>query len=214
MVHRDPDTGKFVSDDDDGMDYVDVDGTEVYTGQLSTEVAAADLSTGEDSVTIDGEAAEVIDFTQYLSSDEVFVCHAIELTVTSEPDRTASAEHNFNIQYTARRNSEPLLGTGQPDQPSGIGITAATDSAEDDVLLSGLVNGAGDFADSASGVSGGQDAVNQVRSFSWVQNDLPAPAFDQDDEVYIPHYLVIRGSDDQTFGCEFIVTLYGKTYDY
>lgn len=226
MVHRDPETGRFVSDDSDGYmapffydgddrGAIDVDATETFTAALQYFIPAADLSTGSDTATVDGEEAIAVDFTEFLDSDEVFVAHSFDLHVQITPNRTATAEHVINCDYALRGDGQlgPVtLGIGST-RSDGIIDVFQEESEDDDIIFQGAITGSGDLADSTNSLAGGADQTHADHSVTFPEAALPAPAFDQDDELYVPARIQVRGSDDQGINVRFAVTARGKTYD-
>lgn len=213
MVHRDPDTGKFVADHDD-RGAVDLDATEVFTGKLLWQIPAADVTAGSDTQELSGEAAQILDFTDYLGSDEVFVTHAVNMEVQLSAGQTATAEHVIETDYHLRSqgNVEEVIGV-TPQEEEGIVDVANVDADDDDIIFNGFVAGGGDFADSATGLAGGGNLNHVSHDMNYVDADLPGPAFDQDDELYVPQQILVTGSDDQSARGIFTVTVYGATYD-
>lgn len=210
-IVRDPETGKFKNMDES----VDVDSREVFTGRIRAQIAAADLTTGTDFVQIGGSDTEVIDFTPYLDSDEVFVVHRAEMTVVLDPARTATAEHVYNVRYALRGDvgDQPAEVPSQKTGSEGITALFQNDSDEDDVIFAGDITGGGDFADSPSGLAAGGFTEQADHVIQYPELGLPGPSFDEDDELGIPLTMNIKGSDDQAFAVEFAVVLVGQTYD-
>lgn len=211
-VVRGPD-GKFQSVTDAGYD---VDETAVFSGSMEYIIAAADITTGKDQFDVTGEAAEIIDFTDYLDADDTFLCNRAEVFVQIAPERTATAEHIAQVEYQVRKESGLELTTlneGNDIRDTGSVSTDRHHSDEDDIIVVGTVAGNGDFADSAAGLAAG-GAMNQAQHVvNYPGAGLPPRQFDEDDEVFIPTRILLDGSDDQGFVLRYAVTLHGTTVD-
>lgn len=214
-IVRDPETGQFRRASDVGH-HKHVDEREVFSGVLQTNIPPADLTTGNDQVSVTGDEAEIIDFTEYLDSDEVFVAHRVELNVAVRPQRTATAEHAIRADYQLRSGDSALDPdrAGSGTQETGIADVTQDDSDDDDVIFSGGFQGSGDFADSSTSLAAGADQSQIQHVINYPAIDLPGPGFDGDDEVYIPHALDILGSDDQGAEVFFATVMHGQTYDW
>lgn len=214
-IVRDPETGQFRRASDVSH-HKHVDEREAFSGVLQTNIPAADLTTGNDQVTVDGDEAEIIDFTDLIESDEVFVAHRVELNVAVRPQRTATAEHAIRMDYQLRSGDSGLDPdrAGSGTQEIGIADVTQDQSDDDDVIFNGGLQGSGDFADSSAGVGAGGDQRHVQHVIDYPPLDLPGPGFDGDDELYVPHALDILGSDDQGAEVFFAATMHGQTYEW
>ena len=210
---RDPETGQFMSVDEDDRGVHDVDEPERVEGVQRLRIPPADLSTGDTDEDNEGQTAEVIDFGDVLGSDEVFLPHIANLEVQIDAGQDATAEHLYRNRYWLR--SQPTLGdalvlnTSFP-LASGVLDVATDQSDDDDIIFSGYVVGAGDLRDTATGTAAGGSYTHVQHHRNFLQEQLPLPAYDQDDELYIPSRTRVRGSDDQSFNIHFVASLVGR----
>lgn len=214
-IRRDPETGQFVSPSrrDGGRRAA------TFSGFWRGEVVAADITSGTDTVVVDGTDATVLDFTERLDSDEVFEMHHLEAVIAVMPEATATAEHSYKMLYALVSDAiaffdQDSLDTFTTDVTSPFNVEVSREELDDDsILLLGNFSSAGDFRDTATGTGGGSDNNTGFHSMSWPAMDLPPPAFDQDDELAFPHTVDIVASDDQGINVHAAVTAHGVTME-
>lgn len=208
-IVRDPNTGRFRRAD--GPE--DTDEREVITARVISVIPPADLTSGTDVATVTGSDAEIVDFTDLLENDEVFVAHRIAMGVQLAPGETATAEHTYRVRYLLRGDVGDFL-PGGPVQSVGIVDLQQSQIDDHDVIFAGYVAGAGDHRDTVTGTGGGAMNTRVDHVVEYPGLELPAPGWDRDDELTVPHRIVAGGSDDQAFRVEFTLHMVGTIYDF
>lgn len=209
MVRRDPQTGQFVSGGEDAAD-------DRLTGSISSTVPAADLSGGTASQAVDGETAEVIDFTQVLDSDEVFEVAALTVEASLSLPTTATAESAAQLNWTVSND----LGASQVINPvhygnsameeQGIADVRAEQWDDDGTLATGHLVAESSVGDSTNGLgAGAENDRERIRIPFWGDYGS-GPVFDQNDELTAPHQFYIDNVDDHAVLATIVCHLEGN----
>lgn len=204
MVYRDPRTGQFVSGDGGGMG-------DVFSARLSTTIPAADLAGGQQGKEgVTGEEAILVDFTPYLDSDEVFECREVNLGATLSLPTTATTEGSAYVDFALRSDFGEVV-PGRPthygagaDREDGVADINHGQSEDDAIMALGHLYAENSVVDTVNALGAGSDH-SQDRQY--VQMDK---AFDQDDEVVIPHYINVDNISDHALVVGFDVRLVGE----
>lgn len=209
MPRRDPRTGKFVSGGDSAAD-------DRITGSISTTVPAADLAGGIEEIGVDGERAEVIDFTSILDSDEIFEVAAMTTTVALSGPTTATAEGSLQLNWTVAtdlsesRVINPVFFGKSVHRTQGVADIRQAQWDDDSVLTNGLLTATPSMRDTATGTAGGShEGFDRERIGFWDEFGS-GPVFDQDDELTAPHKLYCDGVDDHAIVATILVSLEGN----
>lgn len=211
---RDPETGKFVSGGEMRSLRADMD---AITGAVAFVIPAADLA-GETSASIDGEDAEIIDFTGVLDDDELFKIEMLSLSLSMGLPTTSSAEGFGAAAWQLRTDfgevppsatADKFTGTGTADS-TGIVDVAQAQSEESDIIDSGVLYAEASFADALNTLGGGSDVANEHRYLK-VGADLGAVlTVDEDDELSIPTSFRTDNVNDHRISFGATLTVYGN----
>lgn len=214
MVRRDPQTGKFVSG---GGEHSWAE-TNQITGAISYSIPAADLSGGTGTTASTEHQSEIVDFTNMLDNDEVFLLDAMQVVATFYLPTTATAEGSGALSYAIGPESGAVgsvLHTspfyhGSADRSDGtVDINQEMKEGEN-VLHVGQLNGEPSLADTTNGLAGGA-AYAHDREFISFRKDIGAqPAFDADDELYCPIEFSYDNISDHAIGGTVKVLLHGR----
>lgn len=127
MVRRDPRTGKFVSGGS-GRDWADL--TRVG-GVINMTIPAADLAGGVRTEPVNGEEAELIDFTPMLENDEVFETVAATVSASLILPTSATAEGNAMLSFELGAESGTPGELMNQDPTFYGGVETASDGVVD-----------------------------------------------------------------------------------
>lgn len=195
MVHRDPQTGKFVSDDD-ATSWSDI---KTMEGSLGVSIPAAELGGGTNSENITGDDAVVIDFDNALDNDEVYEVRRMQVTIAGSLPTTATAEGSGYLACGVSRDgnrAEAVQQTapfyGGPtdyqvtDAASTVDVNGTKGLRPDDneTLWAGKVYLANSMNDTANSVAGGADNAEMNEQVAFHDELGAGPVFDANDELY------------------------------
>lgn len=213
MPRRDPHTGQFVSGGGSGGD-----GWDKVAGNLMAEIPAADLaggtSTGNESNTVDGELATVIDFSSILEHEEMFDVEWLYLDTVLYAPTTATAEGTVWAEWELSREStmsvqhasNPFIN-GAVKGEDGLLDVGQSQAEESSLLASGQMVGTPSFGDSTNGLGAGSDVDRTRQQFPVFES------FDEDDEIYFPVELSADNVSDHAVAFDTTVVAYGKERD-
>lgn len=213
MPRRDPKTGKFVSGS--GGEYP----RDRIFGSIASTVPAADLAGGTTDANVFGEDSEVIDFSEYLDSDEVFEIAAVTVTATLAMPTTATAEGAAQLNWSVASD----LGKGRVIAPTHYGGNTMRESEtadirqaqwdDDTVITQGTMTATAGFGDSVNGLGAGSfDGYERERIAFWDEYGS-GPIYDADDELSVPHTMYIDNVSDHAVVAEIVVFLEGEVHD-
>lgn len=217
MPLRDPETGKFVAGGGShGRDLrADMD---AVTGAIKYTIPAADNAGGITVQAVDGEEAELIDFTGVLDDDETFRIEAISLSLSLGLPTTATAEGFGSAGWQLRTdfgNDIPAGIAGQfnntgPDREEGIIDVVQAQREESDIIEAGVLYAQPSFNDTVTGTGGGGHTANQHRYFT-PGSDLGAVlTVDEDDELVLPTRLRTENVSDHRISFGAVAVCYGN----
>lgn len=186
MVHRDPETGQFVSSGGHQLaqSYRDYEFKHVRSHY---DVDAADLP---GAFPIEEEAIRTVSLDDCLHRDELadlvmLNIHALQASVPG----TASAENSLEARWelSLDHSSEMVLGTdqdtGTDGGDSGVIDTAFSESDNPDILFFGEWSAEGGYADSTNQLGGGPDAPLIQNQLNYPAEFGVCPRLDDRDEV-------------------------------
>lgn len=222
VVARDPDTGQFVSIDESGGIFEEMDRHTRLSAGFATTIPAADLD-GDNNQVVDGQAAQMVDFDDYLDSDEVFALRYLDTTATVSSPVTASAEGHVSLSYafvddlgvlssTGIEGARPTFYFGNPVREEGIADIRTLAEDDDDTLLAGHIECAAGFGNTAGGVGGGEDVGANEKQIDF-RDTGAMPLFDEDDELGINHAIDTDNIDDTAVTAAFTAVLHGTVYE-
>lgn len=208
MVYRDPNTGKFVSEDGehDGQMHTMV-------GRVNYAIPAADLSGGSNQVVLGGSDAELINFSDTLESGETFRPAGLYVTAVARAHTTATAEGAFDATFMVSRegdapdtlyNSSPFWDSSGIDEKQEVDIQRASDS-EDSAIYIGQLASEPSAADSTNGLGlGGYNDADRRYIPGQFVGDL-----DADDELYAPVDLAVDNISDHGVQLDIVAAIHG-----
>lgn len=216
MVHRDPETGQFVSR---SMEFVEQSEAKTLVASLSSVIPAADLGGGTGtSAFTDADATEFVDFTPFLENDEVFEAVAMQYEASLYLPTTATAEGSGGFAFAIR--DEPRLGAinngdssfydGGPDFEDGDADIRVRSVERTGTLAVGSMYGENSINDTGSSVALGADYENTNELISFMDSHGYMPAFDRDDELYLPHQISFDNISDHAIGGTVVAALHGR----
>jgi hypothetical protein len=216
MVHRDPETGRYVSDSHSMARLCP--SADRYVGSLGYRIPAADLS-GTSEQTVNGEDAEILDFDALVGDDEILEVYAIHLETVLAGPTTATAESAMTATWALRTDyggigeiqaASEAFGVNSPDTEEGIVDVIQSQEADDDILASGTHYAEASFRDTSNGTGGGSDSSRE-RTELQLASDLDSVLHvDIEDEITIPTQIRAQEVDDHAvfFGAQ--IVLYGR----
>lgn len=214
MPHRDPETGKFVSGSG-GMRDLRAD-MDTVTGAISYRIPAADNAGGETSQEVNGEEAELIDFTGVLDDDETFRIQAMSLTVALSLPTTSTAEGWGSAAWQLRTdfgNASPSEVAGRLDgaqREEGIIDVVPDQREESDIIEAGVVTAEASHSDTVTGVGAGGHHGYDHRYFRPAEMLGAVVTVDEDDELSIPTLLRTENVSDHRIVFGATLVCYGN----
>lgn len=209
MVYRDPETGQFVSSGE-GDDWVD---TTRIAASLHSSIPAADLSGGKANAGVEGEAAEIADFTDVLENDEIFRLRSVQISATFAMPTSATAESSGEVTWALTRGSHAFpffinspFYNGSVDIEDGIADVTSASDEESAALAIGQLRSEPSFLDTVNGAGGG--GINGA-DHRTVQFGKAGPAFDRDDELRLVHEFDVDGVSDHAVDASWHTLLHG-----
>lgn len=222
MVYRDPDTGKFVSDG--SSSHGDVDRYARVTGALSMSIPAADLSGGINAEELIGDEAEIVDFSNNLDNDEVFVVHRIDIRSVFTMPTTATAEGSGFAAYrlVADQAERSVTGALQPVDPygrpehfsggeDGLFNVRQAESFDSSDLYQGMMVAENSWSDTANSVAGGAAPGDDRTVLEFEEENRPA--FDSNDELTMPSVIDVQNVSDHAIALSHSVVLHGAVIE-
>lgn len=209
---RDPQTGKFVAGGGGGPGW---DDTKVLTATIHTEIPAADLSGGTDTVRVDGTEARLINLDDLLDHDEQYQVHAMAWEALLALPTTATAESYARLAYAVGKDSEdflpqtmtPVFWGGAPDEEVGT-VDISQDHADRKVWYHGELEATNSVVDSTNTLGAGGDHDRFRTMFGFGPD---GPKMDDTDELYVPHEWHVDNISDHAVIGTFRATLYGSS---
>lgn len=209
MVYRDPETGKFVSSGD-GDDWID---TTRIAASLHSAIPAADLGGNKVTAGVDGEEAEIADFTDILDNDEIFRLRSLQVTGTFAMPTTATAESAGQVTWELTSDSTGMpFDIGSPyfnnqiEQEEGIvDINSHSDEASS-ALAVGQMRAEASFLDTVNALGGGGINGSDRRTIDFGRE---GPAYDRDDELNLVHEFDVNGVSDHAVTASWHTLLHG-----
>lgn len=222
MVHRDPETGRFVSDSGGGHGDASYGRTRTITGAMHSEIAAADLAGGTTTDTVEaGAALELIDFDEVLvQENEVYEVVMARLLYYVNAHTTATAEGWVGVGWEV--TTDQNLGTGELRPPftgSGSGIAGSNATISQDSRRAeqtfdhGFLNAEPSHSDTTNGLAAGADYNIVDRQIEYRQAFDRGPMFDMDDSWFVPHRYHIDNIDDHAVQFGVACQLEGVVHD-
>lgn len=210
MVYRDPQTGQYQSGSRDSSGrYATV------TANIASSIPAADLAGGTDIQSVDGDEAQLIDFTTILDSDEVFLLDQLQGRAFLSAPTTATAEGTVLLEYSLSRDFEfPNSGTssafwtGSAQREDGIADVNQTQTDNDMAIWISQMSATPSIADSVNGLAGGSDMDREDIRQHWHGDGRPA--FDRDDELVAPHQWQVDNVSDHAVEWDLVVLAEGR----
>lgn len=214
MVHRDPDTGKFVSGGSARDLRADMD---TVTGAITYRIPAADNAGGVTEQEVDGEAAELIDFTGVLDDDETFRIRLMSLTVDLSLPTTATAEGYGAAAWQLRTdfgNAAPSRnGIGfnnAPNREDGIADIVVGQMEESDIIDAGILTASPSHSDTVTAVAAGADFAHEHRYLRPAVDLGSVLTVDEDDELSLPTRLKTENVSDHQIVFGATLVCYGN----
>lgn len=188
MVHRDPETGQFVSGDGQHR----YEGIEVATFHADFGIQAADLSGATGFAGGEGDQIEgirILDFGDFCDRNERLKLLHAEHSLTAYINSTQTADGT--VRVAAEISASPsasggihTIGTGDVDSSQDLAVGGATTDDTIDVLGKPLIaTGHGPFSDGASGVGGGGSAGEDDAHLHYPES--PVCDFFPRDELFV-----------------------------
>lgn len=212
MPRRDPNTGKFVS----GSSVSWTDTTRI-TAVMHSNIPAADLAGGKVSAPVTGDNAEFVNFSKHLDHDEMFRLLSIDLTAVLALPTTATAESAGEVTYVLSRAGENSIArtnspffNGNIHREQGIVDLTASDGETAETLAIGELQASNSLRDTATGTAAGADIDRDRRVIHFGGR---GPAFDRDDEIYVPHEFDVDGISDHAVDASWHALLHGVVED-
>lgn len=208
MVHRDPETGKFVSDNGpEGARYIDTERlhfAEAFSDPASDHSGATGQNYGEG----DGwEGIELIEIGDILERDEV--AEVIRLSIVAQCSLPSTATSDGTVRAIAQVSLDDDLTSldltsnwSDVTKPSGIQATQVSGGGFDnedaaDMLTRALMVGTGaQFSDGASGVGGSASFGHDAVAREWTPGF--APVVDDRDVLYTSGAKEVSNVADQS----------------
>lgn len=218
MPRRDPKTGKFVSSDG----CVTRNDADTVMADFVSVIPAADLSGGTTTPSdgrVEGEDAEIVNFSNLLDSDEVFEIYRLTLMTSLSLPTTASAEGSAQADYTLTDDLTDFVGTtgsfygAGPEIQTGIVDIRANQFDDDDWLVNGRLWASPSHSDSAAGLAAGSDAMSQLHEVGYLSEYGGGPRFDEDDEIAITHEITVDNVSDHAVQFTADLLLVGEIFD-
>lgn len=212
MVRRDPQTGQFVSGDTrSDVDWTD---TKRIGAGMGINIPAADLAGATDHTALEGESAKIVDFSDQLENDEVYVLHKAQVAAFLNFPTTATAESSGGFAYQIGPESRDVSRAhliqpfyhGSAKREHGI-IDINQDSGEaGGVWAVGHLAGEASLGDSTNGLGAGADNENERYTVDFGDT---RPVYDRDDELYAVSKLWYDNISDHAIGGLIRVLLHG-----
>lgn len=188
MPHRDPETGQFVADDERAAAYSDLSR---FRGTIGIEIPAADLSGGTTTHTEleDSDVAEIIDFSRFLSADEVFEVYSMFVSGWFAAHTTASGQGFAAMEQVVSREAD--IGFTEPpfhntdDEFDVYDVRSGEEEVEEELYAWNAAT-ASQVKDGSSSAAGAEYQRSNVDHVPVKGIAAVGPMFDQDDELYAP----------------------------
>lgn len=214
MAARDPETGQFVSGGAaGGIDWSKLD---VAVGGINVNIPAADNTGATGSDASFGDNVEVIDFTQFLDSGEVFESLMMRWAGRLWLPTTATAEGTAVMVggLTLTGDSEStVFGLHQygaaPQREDGRLNISNHDNVDNDVLHNFTLAATAGFRDTTTGTGGGAEDGYDSAFYDYVSNGVTGPKFDDNDTLYMPFRLAQQEIADHGISMVGKVTIVG-----
>lgn len=213
MVRRDPDSGKFVS----GSGGVDWSETTAVEASYTSLIPAADLSGGTGQHNVDGEEAEIIDFSEVMANDEVFEVLGIQMSANLGLPTTATAEGSATFRFglgsssdrSVHGNSGPFYAGGFDVEQDSVDVQKSQ-NVDPGILLNGNLYAEPSHSDTTNGLAAGAAPANE----QWVVSPEEAlgasPVYDRDDELYLVHEIDVDNISDHAVRAAVLLTVHGR----
>lgn len=194
-MHRDPNTGKFVSGSSDGR-------PQTFSGTVTATVPAADLSGGTVAQDMDGTGTIAVNMSDFLDSDEVFDLAVLDVASTLSLPTTATAESSAQVEFNVTPDvgertgdSTPSFYGGPVEEEEGF---ADLNSNHDDSLVfyRGRLASGASVADTVNGLGAGAAPGNEHDSVNFRTDVGWTPGLDEQDEVAVPFELMADNISD------------------
>lgn len=217
MVHRDPETGKFVSSAAGGGDcWEDLT---ILVGDVTHRVDAADLSGGNQLFGSGAANAPLFDFGDILGEHDVGEIVSMYVKASLYGPTTATAESFIRGHLQLR--TEPSEG----DVQVGKGLSGAhhtEDSIdtksngrnEDEILWATSMFGVTNFNDTVNATGGGPGIGESEVNIEFRNIFGGGPVLDDDDEIYAPVAFETDNISDHRVFAELTAVAAVKEWDY
>lgn len=221
MVHRDPETGKFVSSGDSGHfdSYRDLRSA---SGLVSAEIPAADLSGGTTAHDSLEDANLLLDGDRYLEPNELMELVAVAFTSTLSGPTTASAESSMAaaVQYGFEETFEGVIdtppafwaGSGLIEN-SGVYDVNRGDEDADSALWMERLQATADFGDSTNGLGAGADIDRARRFIPYRRLYGLGPTLSADESLFAPIRIFTDNVSDHAVQVEAAVHAVYKVHE-
>lgn len=222
MVHRDPETGKFVADEGGGV-FEEMDRETTISGGLSVNIPAADLGGGNVTETVDGDDGELVNLSNHLDADEVFEARLIIVDTFLGLPTTATAEGSALVSYQVQtdlssfNNAEQGLFSGfyggATTLETGIADVRQNDEMDGSIVHTGAMYAESSALDTTNGVGTGSDHSEDTVVIPAKAQAGRSLLVDEDDEIGVSSRIGIDNVSDHAVTYGFGITMHGGVFE-
>jgi hypothetical protein len=194
LMHRDPETGQFLSHDETSFDDIEVATFRAQQGVEASNLSGATGFSGGDSFGFSGQ--EIIDYDDIVDRNEelrlLSAYHALDVWVNSTETADGTVRAQLTVSASPSRTLASTVGTNTVD-----GDVVGAEEMDDSIDFIGPIMtavGTGPFSDGGSGVGGGGSAGED----RWQGHRFPVELgrFHPRDELFCNGYIDVWNIDD------------------